>query len=846
MNKITLLMAVAWLIVPAMADSDGDGRKPSIIEIGPENKDLLPTGKEADGIIGDFVMRNDRVTALISGNLPFRKANMGTFWGEDNWTPGCLYDLTPNGSGNDQITIFSPTGQRGLVSYVKQASVDDPDMVGMETVITSANNNGIHERHLYLLKSGWDGVLIETTFRNESGRPAAVRTSDEWTRFRVTGEMAGIRWADSIDPADKAGYAFALVDWNGSDFPEGAEKTLAPGGVVRFARFLAVGTSPADALGHVARWTHDTGRFHGRVSGPAGDAVDTAVITIQSGEESIIAYPDADGRFDLTLPKGPYSVSVSDIGRTTISGLEFNLSEEYKMDFDMSAATMVVFDISDDAGKSIPCKAMFKGLDGTPNPDLGPTDRAHGCVDQYHSEKGQFVVALDPGKYEISVVHGMEFSSLRQVVDLKPGKAVRIQGSLKRVIDSTGWVSADYHNHSTPSGDNTCGTDDRIINLAAEQIEFAPTTEHNRIYNWGPHIRRLGLQDEIRTVVGMELTGSGTHFNSFPLEEKPFTQDGGAPRWNRDPRITAATLENHDGYRTDRWIHINHPDMIFNFTDRDGDGRSDGGFIGLGQMVDAIETQNYRTSYILDGSPYRIIEGTGSTPFERARGARFEINREFVWLQLLNQGFNVWGIAVADAHHVYGNGVGGWRTYIQSSTDNPPDIQWQEMSRNSKAGRMFLTTGPFLEVSTDDGTTAGGYTRGVDGIRLHVKVQCTDWVDIDRVQILVNGSQKPEYNFTREKNPSMFFDGVIKFDETIDLQLDEDSHLIAVAYGENFNLEGGFGTSGQGSIKPCAYNNPIFVDIDGGGFRPNGDNLGFTLPTEGMTIEQVRGLLSAR
>lgn len=820
--------------------------KPAIHEIGPENKDLLPKGKEADGIVGDFVLENDRISALISGNLPFRKANMGTFWGEDNWTPGCLYDLLLKGSDNDQLTIFSPTGQRGKVSYVRMADIDDDAAAAIETVITSANNNGIFERHLYILKNGWDGILIESTCINESDADSTVRISDEWTRFRSTGTFHGIQWADSIDPSHKAGYAYALVDWNGSDMPAGAEKKLSPGEKIRFARFVSVGTSPASALGKVAEWTHETGRFHGRIHGPAGDGIASAVMEFRAGDQSVRAYPDKDGHFDISLPKGLHTVSVTDIGRSPVADFEFNLSNEFRMDFEMSAATLAVFDITDADGASIPCKAMFKGLDGTPNPDLGPTDRAHGCVDQYHSENGQFTVALNPGKYEISVVHGIEFSSIRRVVELQSGKAVKIQGSLQRIVDTAGWVSADYHNHSTPSGDNTCGTDDRIINLAAEHIEFAPTTEHNRIYNWAPHIQRLGLARHMKTVVGMELTGSGTHFNSFPLEEVPYAQDGGAPRWNQDPRITAATLENHNGYRSDRWIHINHPDMIFNFTDRDGDGRSDGGFIGLGQLVDAIETQNYRTSYILENSPYRIIEGSGTTPFERARGARFEINREFVWLQLLNQGFPVWGIAVADAHHVHGNGVGGWRTYIKSSTDNPPDIQWDEMSRNSKAGRMILTTGPYLEVSTDDGTTAGGYTRGVNGVQLHVRVQCTDWVDIDRVQILINGRQAPEYNYTRKNNPSMFFDGIVKFDEKLDIQIDEDSHIIAVAYGGDFNLEGGFGTSSQAQIKPCAYNNPIFVDIDGGGFKPSGDNLGFSLPTNGMTIEQVRALISSR
>ena len=37
-------------------------------EVGPKDTDKLPGGKEADGIVGDFVMRNDAVEALISSD----------------------------------------------------------------------------------------------------------------------------------------------------------------------------------------------------------------------------------------------------------------------------------------------------------------------------------------------------------------------------------------------------------------------------------------------------------------------------------------------------------------------------------------------------------------------------------------------------------------------------------------------------------------------------------------------------------------------------------------------------------------------------------------------------------
>lgn len=61
----------------------------------------LPRGKEADGIVGDFLLRNDRVEAVIAGNRPLRRANMSTFYGATGMAPGCPYDLTLRGTAND-------------------------------------------------------------------------------------------------------------------------------------------------------------------------------------------------------------------------------------------------------------------------------------------------------------------------------------------------------------------------------------------------------------------------------------------------------------------------------------------------------------------------------------------------------------------------------------------------------------------------------------------------------------------------------------------------------------------------------------------------------------------------
>lgn len=812
---------------------------PEAFEIGPDDTDQLPGGKEADGIIGDFVLRNDKVEAVISHNGHLRRANMSTFYGDNGITPGCLYDLTPRGSNNDQITVFTPSGQQGPVSFVRIAKTGEDGEAVVETVVSAPGNKGLYKRHEYRLKDGWQGVLITTTMRNEGKTVFKGSVADRWTNFSERGTFGGINWADAIDPADKAGYAYDWIEEDGMKRPP-AEVTLKPGEEITFARFLAVGTSPAEAVGLVASHKGVPG---GRVTGDLIDKAErgiaTATFDFLSGRTQLPAHPDAKGHFAFPFPAGAYKIEIRGHGRETISAaLEVLANGGHELKFAMSDASAVAFNIRDDKGTSIPCKAQFIGIGATKSPNLGPDNRAHGCKDQYHSENGDFRVQLDPGKYRIVVTRGIEFSHIAQEIDLQPGKTVEFKGVLQRLVQTPGWVSSDYHNHSTPSGDNTCGTDDRVINLAAEHIEFAPTTEHNRLYDWTPHIKKLGLSAEIHTVPGTEFTGSMAHMNMFPLKPVPFTQDGGLPAYQLDPRLNALVLRRFQGEDASRWIHINHPDMVENFTDHDGDGRVDGGFQGLATMIDGIETQNYQTSQILDAFPY----------YTYRRGTQEYVGyiREFQWLQNLNRGHKYWGIAVCDAHRIHGNGVGGWRTYVQSSTDDPAKLDWRELSRNSKAGRMILTTGPYLEVSTEDGIGAGGQTRGNGGTKLKVRVQCTDWIDIDRVQILVNGRQRPDLNFTRKSHGKMFQDGVVKFQQTINVPLSEDAHLIVVAFGENFDLKTGYGSSSQASIKPCAYNNPIFIDVDGNGFQPNGDLLDYPLPVKGIKVEDVKALLETR
>ncbi len=802
----------------------------------------LPKGKEADGIRGDFVLRSDKVEATISHNAPLRRANMSTFYGPDGVSPGCLYDLTLRGTANDQLVVYGPCGH-GEVSYVREVAVKEQGAAAVESVITAAKNGGVFERHEYRARDGVQGLFITTVLRNESDKPAKVSTKDDFTRFDSTGTTEdGIRWADAINPAHKCGYALGLLSLTGveklSDTLE-----LAPKQEVVIARFFAVGTSPAEAVGEVRSVQgRKLGTLSGQISGKDGKGIVTASISVSDGKKSLTAYPDADGRYSFKVPQGAVELQIDDLGRPQAKvSLTVEEGSAASPKVVMGDASRIRFEITDESGKAIPCKAHFEPLDaGAPKLNLGPKWRAHGSVDQYHSENGRFTQQLPPGKYRVIVVRGPEYGHLKQEVTLAPGQEHVFKGTLKRLVDTRGWISSDFHNHSTPSGDNVCDTDGRLINIAVEHLEFAPTTEHNRLYDWEPMIKQLGLEAHIKTVKGMELTGSRQHFNAFPFEPDPLLQDGGAPVWNDDPRITALTLRRWQGERPDRYIQFNHPDLSNMFIDRDGDGVQDGGFVGVGSMIDATETENGPGTDILAEAPFKVSRAPGSL------AAKASSVREFIWRQLLNQGHRLVAVGVADAHSVYGNGVGCWRGYIPSSTDEPAKIDWAELAPRVKQGNMVLTTGPFLEVTTQNGKIAGDDDRATGSIDLKVRVQCTDWMDIDRVQVLVNSRPDPKFNYTRKSHPKMFQDGVVKFDQTLRIPLQHDAHLIVVAIDEDGDQKIGYGTSDYAKMRPCAYNNPIYVDADGGGFKPNGDTLGYDLPAMGMTADKARALLEKK
>src|SRR5262249_804305 len=151
----------------------------------------------------------------------------------------------------------------------------------------------------------------------------------------------------------------------------------------------------------------------------------------------------------------------------------------------------------------------------------------HAIKNVYYSHDGRVRRNLDPGSYDAIISYGPEYDAVFTRIDLKRGEDAAIEAKLIRSVRTEHWISADFHSHSSPSGDNTSSQLGRVPNLLCEQVEFAPCTEHNRLSSYDPHLRRLGAEKRMATCVGIELTGRPlplNHQNAFPLIIRPHTQ----------------------------------------------------------------------------------------------------------------------------------------------------------------------------------------------------------------------------------------------------------------------------------------------------------------------------------
>jgi hypothetical protein len=100
------------------------------------------------------------------------------------------------------------------------------------------------------------------------------------------------------------------------------------------------------------------------------------------------------------------------------------------------------------------------------------------------------------------------------------------------VLDTTGFISSDYHVHQVNSPDSRVALGTRAISFAAEGVENLVATDHDAITDMTPAIAARGLSAFLSSTIGEEVTTFDYgHFNSYPQGEDPTRVSNGATDW---------------------------------------------------------------------------------------------------------------------------------------------------------------------------------------------------------------------------------------------------------------------------------------------------------------------------
>jgi hypothetical protein len=612
------------------------------------------SGKEVDWIYGDYLMKNDQISLVIAAPLATRDANMTI-----RNIGASVLDLTLNHPSNDQLSAYIPTAGRYLFHDPSKVETGrDGDAVFWQCRSSrSLADDGTTATVRYRLEDG--DAFVESTVWIEGDAAGTVRAfdgvrADGWFSFDKSGSVAyctdsffrqtiGFKCpAEQQPPEWRRGRPYQL-----RYVEELIERT---DGTMKWTVRLYPATSPIDLLSVAEDSDLSPAMYRFEISPEklpdAGiDSVNRAKVVLrsldgkdESTQEPVTLQTDDQGVAHARLVPGEYVAVASAIGYES-SEVAFKSDKQGgSVNLPLAAVSGFEAAVKDDQGDFIPVKATIYSMDGE-HPVFGPSSTRTFVENCVYSVHGRLRCPLDPGKYEIHFSRGPEFNSATRQLEVVAKQMAEITVQLDRVVDTTGWVSADLHSHSSPSGDNTSDQYGRVENLLCEHLEFAPCTEHNRISSYAPHLEQMNLSHLMATCTGIELTGSPTpvnHQNSFPLHRHPHTQNGGGPRASANPVVQIERLAMWDD-ASEKLVQMNHPNLHQIYGDLDVDGVPDKGFRGMLQWTDVIEVHPLET----------IFQDIASKP-PSVRRMRIPL---FQWMQLLNQGHRIPGVINTDSHY---------------------------------------------------------------------------------------------------------------------------------------------------------------------------------------------------
>ncbi|HVY49472.1 MAG TPA: CehA/McbA family metallohydrolase, partial [Minicystis sp.] len=389
----------------------------------------------------------------------------------------------------------------------------------------------------------------------------------------------------------------------------------------------------------------------------------------------------AADRRAIRIPDGCHGARLTRLGHAPGPWVEASALATEKLDGLLPKAGTIRFSITE-KGKDgpLPARLLFRGLGGTPNPTWGDDPFEGAALDTIYST-GTGVFPIPPGRYEVRIQRGFEYDAVTREIEIKDGQETELDASLERVVDTAGWISADLHVHAAPSPDAPAPLRDRVRSLAASGVEVAVATDHNRVTDYGPTVRALGLGGQMASVVGDEITTREPylgHYNTFPL------RPGAAPvlfeKSPPDRIFDAARAEGPPGIVP--IVQVNHPRM---------------GGIGYFDLLrfDGTDVERWRSRSNLAALQFDALEVFNGDHYAYISKVE-EAMKD--WFALLKAGFRDTATGNSDSHKLTYAEAGVPRNFVRVPNDDPAAFDPAAFVDAIRGGRVVVSSGPFVRL----------------------------------------------------------------------------------------------------------------------------------------------------
>ncbi len=583
-----------------------------------------------------------------------------------------------------------------------------------------------------------------------------------------------------------------------------------PGDQLSFTRYFIVGDGSVSSVLSARNEIQSlaTGVVEGTVEtttgGPAA-GVEVAVLGLPADGPSTLGAPltrnvvnhtvtDAFGDYSIDMPPGDYDVVFNLEGHSFQGGgatpvlnpVTIPAFGSTNLDVTLPDAGSLMVTVTDGALAALPAKASVVGFDPSQDPlnsqsILGLISNTTGVFSDQFSDGNPFgvtevlfidptgvsdTIPIEPGSYEVVVDRGPEYSIDSVPVVVSANLTTAASAKIAPVIDSSGFVSGDFHVHSVDSPDSEVLPLERIVSMMSAGLEFFTPSDHEFRSDFQPLIISNGWDAIVTSTTNNEITTFDYgHFNAWPLTIDPGFVNGGAVdhggaapdgldfpsagNYSLTPGEIFTTADSDPGTNV---VQVNHIHSHF--------GLDGGSGLAIDTGVEPPKSAVPASARRLDPALEDVSKGYFDDGFDVLEiwigESRAQIFTNFLgqnagdWFNLLNQGILRVGIADSDTHRRKLTQAGNPRTMIASGTDVVAALDAETLATSLKSGRAFGTNGPMLRV-TLEALTSGLTASLEDGdsvlvaaddgkVEITVDVQSPSWAEFDSIEFYMNSA----------------------------------------------------------------------------------------------------------